>query len=86
MSAKNELRKYAVEWIESRAKCSVFHLYDLYKYLETEFPEECEDAGITVSDGKPYYEFAARDAIRRIRETIGHARRGRYRRGHWRRI
>jgi hypothetical protein len=88
MSAKTQLRKYAVEWIENQATGKVFHLFDIYKYLETDFPEECRTAGITVSDGRPYHEFAARDAIRhcKIQKVIAHTRKGRWKEGYWKRI
>jgi len=88
MSAKTQLRKYAVEWIENQATGKVFHLFDIYKYLETDFPEECRTAGITVSDGRPYHEFASRDAIRhcKIQKVIAHTRKGRWKEGYWKRI
>ena len=87
MFSKTQLRKYATEWIERQPKGTVFHLYDLYKYLETTFPEECESAGVTVSDGKPHYESDARYGIRdcKDRGIIKHTRKGRWKEGFWQR-
>lgn len=88
MFIKTQLRKYATEWIEGQPKATVFHLYDLYKYLEAKFPDECGSAGVTVSDGKPHYESDARYAIRdcKDRGIIKHGRAGRWKRGVWQRI
>jgi len=85
---KTQLRKYATEWIENRPEGTVFHLYDLYRYLEESFQQECDSAGITVSDQRPHYEKDARQAIRDCKDNgiIKHGRKGRWKRGWWQRI
>jgi len=85
---KTQLRNYAAEWIESQSKGTIFHLYDLYKYLEANFRDECESLGTTSSDGKPHYESDARYAIRdcKDRGIIKHARKGARKQGYWQRI
>lgn len=73
MLDRTEVRRYAVEWIEQRPKGQVFHLSDLYKYLQATFPSECDEQGFT-PDGEPKWQKDARWAVQdcKHRKLIRH--------------
>ena len=62
MPDRTEVRRYANEWIEGLSRGHVFHLSDLYKYLQAKFPSECEKQGFTI-DGEPKWQKDARWAV-----------------------
>jgi hypothetical protein len=73
MLDRTEVRRYAVEWVEQRPKGFVFHLSDLYRYLQAKFPTECDEQGFT-PDGEPKWQKDARWAIQdcKHRKLIRH--------------
>jgi len=87
MFLKTQIRKYATEWIEKVPKGTVFHVYKLYDYLADTFPVECLEAG-AVSTGEAHYENDARQAIRdcKDRGLLEKSRKGRWKKGYWKRI
>jgi hypothetical protein len=63
MFLKSQLRKYAVEWIELLPSGKSFAVSELYSYLRSSFPDECDAAGF-VPSGEPRETNCARFAIR----------------------
>jgi len=66
MFLRTQLRRYANEWISSRPADAVFHVHEIYKYLEANFADECKAAG-SVPSGEAHYTNDARQAIRDCR-------------------
>lgn len=79
-----QIRLYAVEWIEKLPKNTFFHLSELYKYLKYNFPNECDEAGITGDGHEPKYKKEARFAVLgcKHRKVISDGGK----RGQWRRL
>jgi hypothetical protein len=63
MFLKTQLRKYANEWIRTQPPSSSFNISQIYDYLLSKFPSECDEAG-HVPSGEAHYTNDARQAIR----------------------
>jgi hypothetical protein len=42
-----EFQAYTKQWVEKLSPGTVFHVQDVYKYLESSFPDECAQSGLT---------------------------------------
>lgn len=82
MLKKTELREAAYGWINNLAHGAHFEHEDIYRFLETDFPDECSQRGDAKME--PRYKNDARWAVQdalgktagkaRIIEQVGHAR------------
>ena len=61
MLKKAELREAALSWIKNLSSGTKFTYDDVYKFLETSFPDECTQRGDAKNE--PRYKHDARAAV-----------------------
>ena len=58
---------YTEQWVEKLSPGTVFHVQEVYKYLESSFPDECAQSGFTPeyagAPAEPTWKHNARQAL-----------------------
>jgi hypothetical protein len=83
MFLKTQIRRYAVEWIETLSRGKQFSPSDIYNYIKNRFLDECDEAGYTADGLEPKYQKDSRWAIQDCKHR-GEIRQSYH--GYWERI